>query len=125
MPPGGFGFYAFVTYLFATMEGIRHIPILAVMSGAVTLMWVLITVIHLYWRISAHSVGICGTLGMFFGISLRFSDEGLFYPILVGIVLAGALMSARLYLNLHNLAQVSAGGLLGFSIGLVAILFFL
>ncbi|TGD78517.1 hypothetical protein [Hymenobacter wooponensis] len=74
--------------------------------------------ITLRWKISAHGVGVGGALGLFAVLYLggKAGDTILWW--LVGSVLvAGAVLSARLALNAHTVAQVWAG--LGLGLGLV------
>ena len=75
-----------------------------------------------FWKISLHMTAAGGLLAMLF--ILNFSGFGQFpYTLLMFIVLAGALGSARLWLGSHNLAQVAAGFGGGFLISSVTILF--
>ncbi len=118
-------FYTIGTFFFALSEGYRDYPILAIVVGSIALTLALVSLINLYWKISAHSVGISGLVGFMLGIIFKYSEDQLFYPFLLALVAAGALMSARLYLNHHSPNQVMAGSALGFSISLVATLVFL
>jgi membrane-associated phospholipid phosphatase len=94
-----------------------------VVLSSITFSIAIVTLITVFWKISAHSVGICGVIGFMFGFYQKYADPLLFYPILAIILLAGILMSARLYLNAHTPAQVFAGGLLGLTISFTTIYF--
>lgn len=118
-------FYLVTTCLFAFNSPFNQLPILPITIGAVTLALALLTFITFFWKISAHSLGASGIIGFLLGISYKFSLEELLYPILVTIILAGGLMSARLYLNTHTPLQILAGSLLGFLICLASVLLFL
>ncbi len=118
-------FYTVATLLFKFGEAFQKVPILAVILGSITLSVLLVTIISFYWKVSAHSTGISGVLGFLFGLSYRYADEGLFYPIIVCTIMAGLLMSARLYLNAHTPAQVLVGFLLGFFINLSSMILLL
>ncbi|QHT67913.1 hypothetical protein GXP67_15335 [Rhodocytophaga rosea] len=112
-------FYMVTTYLFLRqMQG--YFTMIVVLSS-ITFSIALVTLITVFWKISAHSVGICGMIGFLFGFYQKYADPQLFYPILVVILLAGLLMSARLYLNAHTPAQVFAGGLLGLVISFATV----
>jgi membrane-associated phospholipid phosphatase len=105
--------YTSLSYMLFT----RHIfHLLAVVFAGVAFCMAVVTFISRYWKISAHSTGIAGTVGFLLGVYLKFGETELFYPILIAIFLTGLLMSARLYLNQHTLLQVFAGGILGFSV---------
>lgn len=117
--------YIIVTFMFLFMEKFRILPMLAVITGCVSLSIFLVTVITLFWKISAHSVGIAGVVGFILGFAIKYGNEGLLYPFLISVVLAGILMSSRLHLNAHTSMQVLAGTGLGFIICLGGILLFL
>lgn len=104
-------FYMVTTYLFLRQMNGYYAMIVVLTS--ITFSIALVTLISIFWKISAHSVGICGVAGFLFGFYQKYADPELFYPILAVILAAGLLMSARLYLNSHNPAQVFAGALLG------------
>jgi hypothetical protein len=69
--------------------------------------------INLKWKISIHMLGIGGFLGILFGISnLTMADFHL--PIVVILILAGLLGTARLTLGAHTKAQLYTGIITGF-----------
>jgi len=77
------------------------------------LVQIALLVISLKWKISAHSAAIGGLVGGFFGLSFRLQEN----PILILVILimiAGLVGTARLILEKHNSSQVYAGFLLGF-----------
>lgn len=113
--------YMITTYLF--LRQMQGFYTMIVVLGSITFSIALVTFITVFWKISAHSVGICGMIGFLFGFYQKYADPMLFYPILVIILLAGLLMSARLYLNSHNPAQVFVGALLGLVINFAAVYF--
>jgi hypothetical protein len=63
-------------------------------------------------------------VGFLTGLYYHYAAIEFFYPLLIVILLAGLLMSARLYLNAHTPAQVLAGAAVGLGIGLGTILIF-
>ncbi|MCS6823467.1 MAG: phosphatase PAP2 family protein [Cytophagaceae bacterium] len=111
-------FYSFVVYFMKKSSAFNDIVLLIMIL--ITLSIILIALISHYWKISAHSLSITGTISLLFFIHKTTPDSALYYPIIVMIVIAGLLMSARMYLNAHNLAQVCAGALTGLSLGIVA-----
>jgi membrane-associated phospholipid phosphatase len=59
------------------------------------------------------------------GIAIKLAMPSLFYPVLVAILIAGFLMSARLHLNAHTPAQIIVGTILGFIVSLSVVIFFI
>lgn len=83
----------------------------ALIFGA-TLLVVCVFIINLFWKISAHMVGIGGLCGMILAVSARMQIN--LHLVLIALFLAAGLIGfARLKLNAHNPAQVYAGFLLG------------
>jgi hypothetical protein len=93
-----------------------HLPALLyyVMLGA-TFTILCAMIINLFWKISAHAIGIGGLTGLLIGLCMRM---GLFLPvhITVALLLCGIVGTARLLLNAHTPAQVYAGLALGFGV---------
>ena len=80
---------------------------------------VLTLIITPFWKISLHMTSIGGLLAL-----LTASGLGQFpYTLVLFILLAGLLGSARLWLGSHNLAQIAAGLAGGYTIALLLILF--
>lgn len=75
---------------------------------------VVIQLINIHWKISAHMAAIGGILGVFFGLS-RWAMWNQFPISIALILLSGLLGSSRLLLDKHTPAQVYAGFALGFS----------
>lgn len=107
-------FYMLATYLFINKLNSYYATV--VILGSITLSIAIVTIVSLFWKISAHSVGICGVIGFLFGLYYKNADTQLFYPILGVIVIAGLLMSARLSLNAHNPMQILIGAIVGWVI---------
>jgi membrane-associated phospholipid phosphatase len=115
--------YTLSTYLFGwRFEPISElVPQIAVVLGSVTASIAVIAVISIWWQISAHTTGVGGFLGAFGGLFLRYNDTTLFYPFMLGILITGLIMSARLRLNAHTPGQVSAGLGVGLVISIAAV----
>lgn len=88
-------------------------PIYNLFMIASILIQIALLVISLKWKISAHSAAIGGLLGVFFGLSFRLHENPILILILL-ILAAGMIGSARLILGKHTRAQIYAGFLLGF-----------
>lgn len=82
------------------------------MLGAVAAV-VVGVIVNLRWKISIHLIGAGGLTGLFFGLS-TFLFVDLHLPILLSILIAGLLGTARLSLNSHQPAQIYAGFFVGF-----------
>ncbi len=106
--------YGADTFLFT--RNLSNLHLSTVILAAVSVCIGLVTVITLFWKISAHAVGIGGLLGFLFGIVYGFAAVELLYPTLVCLLAAGLLLTARLYLNTHTPAQVGVGFLLGLAV---------
>ncbi len=115
--------YTFMTYLLAfRMQAISSVaPEIAVLLGSISISILLVGLISLYWQISAHGVGIGGVVGIIGGIMAKFSQTDLFLPLLLLVLLTGLLASARLKLNAHTPAEISAGLALGLSVSLLTV----
>jgi membrane-associated phospholipid phosphatase len=113
--------YTFVATFF-TMK-LKQLPEIAIIMTGIAFSIAAVAIISLYWKISAHAVGISGTLGALIGIVIKFESYELFYPIIAVILIGGLLIAARLHLNAHTPAQVIAGSFLGLIISLSVIIF--
>ncbi|GAA4307104.1 hypothetical protein [Nibribacter koreensis] len=76
-------------------------------------------VINQFWKISAHAIGVGGALGILVLLYDWLPEPHLFYPAVIGIAIAGAVLSARLALGAHNTKQVYTGFILGFLLGVI------
>lgn len=114
-------FYAAITYMF--IQSGYDLNIIAIMGG-ISLASILVAIITYFWKISAHAVGICGALGYTLVVSYFYPYEMMLYPIAATTLLAGILMSARLYLNVHNSTQVFMGALLGLVVSILSFIVF-
>ena len=90
--------------------------VILIVMTSITIAVLIIALISNFWKISAHAVGISGMIGILGVINNKITDAGLFFPIVLLILLAGFLMSARLYLNSHTPMQIAGGIALGLTI---------
>jgi membrane-associated phospholipid phosphatase len=102
-------FGAWIYFLHALLE----IPtfLLVICIGALVALF-MVTIINIWWKISAHLTGLGGLLGGIcsFALYAHYIPMAL---IMLVLVMALLLMYARLYLNAHSPLQVVAGFLLG------------
>lgn len=82
------------------------------------------TVITFFYKVSVHSIGMGGLLGILVPLNKISEDHALFYPTIALLVIAGIVMSARLYLNVHSPREVMIGALTGFAISFISVVFF-
>lgn len=72
--------------------------------------------VTLFFKISVHSLALGGILGILVPLNQTAGGE-LLYPVAGIMVLAGLVMSARLYLQAHTLREVGYGAATGFLVG--------
>jgi hypothetical protein len=70
------------------------------------------TVINFWWKVSVHSIGAGALIALVIVLSLRMYSP-LHGYLVAGIFVAGLIMSSRLRLNAHTVAQVWVGVLTG------------
>jgi len=102
-----------LSYMFINKLNIGILMGAMMLSFAFTL--VLLSIITNYYKISIHSAGISGVLGIFFCIHFYYDEFDMFFPIVITILILGAVMTARLALNVHTPMQL----LLGFLVGIL------
>ncbi len=78
----------------------------------ITISMLIITVISFFWKISAHSLGVGGLVGLCYWIHYS-TVANYLWLFGLAIIIAGAVITARLYLRAHDAWQVSAGFVLG------------
>ena len=78
--------------------------------------------VSLYWKISLHLTGMGAVVALLVVMNVV-GVGNMLVPLMVAILCAGALASARLYLGCHNGWQVLAGFCGGFAVSVLAVLF--
>ncbi len=116
-------FYGVTSYLFISKY--PQLVHLNIMLAGMTFIIFLITAVTQYWKISAHSTAISGAVGFLAAFVAVYHDPLLLYALAGMVAIAGAVMSARLYLNEHEPAEVWIGSLLGLLISMASVFFFL
>lgn len=107
-------FYVAVCLMMSNRMGWDSFFITAMVT--ITGISLMVSLITLYWKISVHSVAMSSMVGFLMAAMLITAESALLIPLAGCIVIAGGVMSARLYLNVHSPAQVGWGCLAGFSI---------
>ena len=94
----------------------RHSPqwfIMFMVGSAVTVL--VLALINLKWKISAHTAGIGGVVALIYQIHVQgLSAFDLLWLLCISIVVTGLVGSSRMILRRHNLWQVTAGAVVGF-----------
>ena len=96
---------------------------IAAMLAAIAVAILITAIISRYWKISAHAVGIGGLCGCCALLNLHYLQPNLFMVLIVSILLAGIVLSSRVYLQAHTLSQVYAGWVLGAGVCVSSIVF--
>lgn len=78
------------------------------------------TIITYFWKISVHAIGISGIIGILTRIAFSVQSVELLIFLMIGLILSGFVMSARLSLNAHTPKQLYVGFLVGFLISFSA-----
>lgn len=94
----------------------KHAPIWAAMFFAGGAVGGLVNlIVNFKWKISAHSAGIAGVVAMLVRLGEGvLPAPGILWWIMVSVLVAGALGSARVWLGRHTIMQVLAGYAVGF-----------
>ena len=111
-------FYVAICIMFSGKLGWSSFFIMAMLI--ISLNSLIVSVVTLFWKISVHSVAISCVVGFLLAAILVRAESALLYPLAGFMVIAGGVMSARLYLNVHTPAQVGWGCLMGFLVSFLA-----
>jgi len=112
-------FYVFTVYM------LKQAPIPPVIFNFIigaTFSVIMAFIINIKWKISAHMIGIGGLFGALLSISMVLEVYVTPY-IILSLIVAGLVGSARMILKSHNQAQIYAGFMLGLICQIIAILF--
>ena len=80
------------------------------------------TLFTFFQKISIHSLAICGALGILIPLNKAVENSVLLWLSIAVLILAGLVMSARLYLNAHTPREVLYGAVTGFSVGFLGMI---
>lgn len=87
------------------------------MMVIITAMVVVTWAITFFYKISVHSLAVCGSLGILLPLNQATEQQVLLIPTVIIIVISGLVMSSRLLLDAHKPREVMYGGVVGFLIG--------
>jgi membrane-associated phospholipid phosphatase len=112
--------YAATSYLFysePTYDAVFYF-VMGIIAASVFLAFA----ISQFWKISAHSIGMGGAIGLLLVLNKLAPEAMLIYPIIVAVFVAGVVMSARLALQAHTPSEVYAGfGICGAILSMAAV----
>ena len=112
-------FYGLTAYYFSSQMIVTELT-----AGIFILTAIMIfaaAVITTFWQISAHALGMGGLTGTMLVVNMIFPGPQVKNLLLLVILIAGLVMSARLRLQAHTPAQVYTGFLLGLFISFMII----
>jgi membrane-associated phospholipid phosphatase len=118
--------FSFIAYVFWSMFMWRtmQFPIFIVsMSIGSTLTIVIIVLVNLKWKISAHLAGMGGIVGAIFGVCYRMAYNPLWFFVLI-FSLSALVALSRLELKAHTPLQTLVGFLVGFVMTFLPCFFF-
>jgi len=97
---------------------------MAIVMCGTTLLIAILTIITRWYKISIHSAGIWGAAGFLTVIAVKGHQIDATLPLIITFLAAGAVGSARLYLNAHTLNQVILGAITGFFVSFISLYLF-
>ncbi len=95
---------AYLLYSEAAFDALFYF-VMGIIAASVFLTYI----ISLFWKISAHGMGMGGALGLLLVLNWLAPEAGMIIPISAAVLLSGAVLTARLALHAHTPAQVYAG----------------
>lgn len=100
---------------FILLGRMKAFPVFKLFLVASVLVIIVLLLISFKWKISNHMAAVGGITGTIFALSFR-SGVNPILTILVVILISGLVGTARLVLKKHDLKQLTAGYVLGFSV---------
>ena len=116
-------YYGLTAYLFAYEQRLSDVIVVIFSSIAISI--ILVALISLKYKISAHAVGAWGAAGFLTALHLKIPDSNLLWPIILSFFAAGVISGSRLELNTHSPGEVNYGALLGFIVSFGSIYLFI
>lgn len=116
-------FYGITAYIFYSKLSINNLIYIIFITTALLLF--ILTVVTLFWKISAHGAGIGGLIGFIMSLALVYPIPHLAIVMALLVVFSGLVVCARLSLNAHTPLQVYAGFILGITLCYYSLYFFL
>jgi hypothetical protein len=112
--------YYYLGYMI--LDKIKVFPLFKLFLLASVLVIVVLMFVSIRWKISSHMAALGSITGTLFALSFRLGINPV-WAILATVLISGAVGTARLILNKHNLWQVLSGYIAGFTIMYLAMYF--
>jgi hypothetical protein len=116
-------FYGITAYIFYSKLSINNL--ICIVFVATALLLFILTVVTLFWKISAHGAGIGGIIGFIMSLALIYPIPHFAIVMAALIMISGLVIYARLSINAHTPSQVYAGFFLGITLCYYSLYFFL
>ncbi len=116
------GIYLIVTILFFTKYNLNDV--ISILFSGITILLILITLTTFLLKVSVHAAGICGLAGFILGLGYKFSIHEMVWPFMAIVIVAGMVLSTRLYLKAHTQREIYLGSLVGFVVCFATAYFF-
>lgn len=116
--------YLAITYLLYSRTQIGFDENFLKLMMVMDMLVIISLIATLFFKVSIHSIGIWGLIGIMLPLTKLSEVNALFYVTLALIVIAGLIMSARLQLGAHNSREVMWGGVLGLATSVSGMLIF-
>ncbi len=113
-------YYAMACYLFYIKLPVN--PVFIKILAVTALLVIISTIFNFFIKLSIHSLSVWASVGMMLWLNRAEANNPLLYPIIVLVIVAGLVMSARLYLNAHTMKEVIVGAFTGFTVSFVSML---
>jgi hypothetical protein len=113
-------FYAITVYMFTYRIG--RIDSITLLLGTITVVILVVALMTIKIKVSAHSAGMAGGIGFLWALKLTYTDMTLLWPLLGAILITGIVMTARMFLNAHRPIEIYLGAAIGFTISFCSIL---
>jgi hypothetical protein len=113
-------YYGMACYLFYIKIPVN--PIFINILAVTCLLVVIATIMNFFIKLSIHSMAVWGSVGMMLWLNRAESNNPLLIPIVAMVLIAGTVMSARLYLKAHTMEEVLVGSFTGFLVSFMAML---
>ena len=98
---------------------VTHIPhFLMAIVGISLLIQIVCVMVNLWWKVSMHSAGAGGVIGAIIAYSAIFDFNPIWW-LSLAIFVSGCVMTSRMILRQHTLAQVLGGTFIGIVCGIV------
>jgi hypothetical protein len=113
--------YGVVTLMFYWKFPVPGVLKLMMIVTALVLVSAIVTVVY---KLSIHSVAVWGMIGILLPLNKASAEGLLLIPTIVGVLVAGLVMSSRLQLNAHVPREVLVGSVVGFAVGFGGVILF-